>query len=75
MKEQTTIRLPAEMKEQLVREAKENGDSFNGTVIRLIRLGMKLESRHALAHKRKCIFSKYFLSDLYMNDHLVLQEP
>ena len=35
-KEQTTIRLPAEMKEQLVREAKEGGMSFNELVMILL---------------------------------------
>lgn len=43
MKEQTTIRLPAELMEQLCREADRRGDSFNETVIRL--LWAALESR------------------------------
>lgn len=34
-REQTTIRLPAGLKEQLQREADRRGDSFNETVIRL----------------------------------------
>ena len=45
-REQTTIRLPVELKEQLQREADRRGDSFNETVIRLIRLGQKLQSNH-----------------------------
>lgn len=40
-REQTTIRLPAELKEQLQREADRRGDSFNETVVRIIRLGLK----------------------------------
>lgn len=31
-REQTTIRLPAELKEQLMREAERRGDSLNGLV-------------------------------------------
>lgn len=42
-REQTTIRLPAELKEKLAREAEERGDSFNETVIRLLRRGMQLK--------------------------------
>lgn len=40
-REQTTIRLPAELKEQLQQEADRRGDSFNETVIRIIRKGME----------------------------------
>lgn len=35
-REQTTIRLPAELKEALQREAQEKGISFNGYLIALI---------------------------------------
>ena len=45
-REQTTIRLPAELKEQLQREADRRGDSFNETVVRFIRLGQKFQSNH-----------------------------
>ncbi len=41
-REQTTIRLPAELKEELQREADRRGDSFNETVIRIIRRGLEL---------------------------------
>ena len=42
-REQTTIRLPAELKEQLQQEADRRGDSFNETVIRLLRVGLQLD--------------------------------
>lgn len=40
-KEQTTIRLPAELKEKLQQEADILGVSFNELVIKLIRVGME----------------------------------
>ena len=36
-KEQTTLRLPADLKEQLAREAKERGMGFNALVLLIIR--------------------------------------
>ena len=51
MREQTTIRLPAELKEQLRREAEKRGDSLNETVIRLIRAGLEVQSLRFPAHK------------------------
>lgn len=42
-REQTTIRLPAELKRQLQQEADRRGDSFNETVIRLIRLALQAQ--------------------------------
>ena len=45
----TTIRLPEALKEQLQREAEKRGDSFNETVIRLIRAGMEAQSGRAPA--------------------------
>lgn len=44
-KEQTTLRLPAELLEQLHKKAQERGDSVNETIIRYLRLGLKAESR------------------------------
>lgn len=44
MREQTTIRLPVELKEQLRQEADKRGDSFNETIIRLIRAGLEAQS-------------------------------
>ncbi len=41
MKEQTTIRLSAELKEKLQQEADILGVSFNELVIKLIRVGME----------------------------------
>lgn len=38
---QITIRLTAELKEELQREADTRGDSFNETVVRIIRLGLQ----------------------------------
>lgn len=35
-KEQTTIRLPADLKERIQREADRKGNSFNETVIQLL---------------------------------------
>ena len=32
IREQTTIRLPSELKEQLEKEAQRRGDSFNGLI-------------------------------------------
>lgn len=40
-KEQTTIRLPAELKERLQQEADKIGVSFNEITIKLIREGIK----------------------------------
>ena len=39
MREQTTLRLPPELKEELQREAQENGMSLNDYLLWLIRLG------------------------------------
>lgn len=41
-REQTTIRLPAELKEKLQQEAERLGISFNGYVISLLRAGLEL---------------------------------
>lgn len=49
-REQTTIRLPEELKTQLQREADRRGDSFNETLIRLIRLGLQLQSDREHVH-------------------------
>lgn len=48
--EQTTLRLPPELKEQLQRIAKVRGDSLNETVIRLILAGMRQQSPRVPAH-------------------------
>mgnify|MGYP004732656207 FL=1 len=40
-REQITIRLPAELKEAIQREAEKRGDSFNGTVMRLLWAALK----------------------------------
>lgn len=40
-KEQTTIRLPKELKEEIQREADRRGDSFNGLI--MIMLNKSLE--------------------------------
>lgn len=39
-REQITLRLPADLKEQIQQEAERRGDSLNETIIRLIRAGM-----------------------------------
>lgn len=44
-REQTTIRLPKELYEQLQRKAAQRGDSLNDTMLRIIRLGLEEESR------------------------------
>lgn len=49
-REQTTIRLPAELMEQLRKEADGRGDSFNETVIRLILQGLEFQSHRAGTH-------------------------
>ena len=41
-REQTTIRLPAELKEQLQQEADRRGDSFNGLMMILLNAGWEL---------------------------------
>ena len=45
IREQTTIRLPKELYEQLQRKAAQRGDSLNDTMLRIIRLGLEEESR------------------------------
>lgn len=40
-REQTTIRLPADLKEQLQREADKRGFSFNGLVIEYLHRGLE----------------------------------
>ena len=42
-REQTTIRLPAELKEQLQQEADRKGQSFNTEVIIILRKELELE--------------------------------
>lgn len=42
-REQITIRLPAELKEQVQKQADEMGYSFNGMVVALIRKGLEAE--------------------------------
>lgn len=42
MKEQTTIRLPSELKEQIEKEANKRNVSFNGMVNTLIYEGLKV---------------------------------
>lgn len=49
-REQTTIRLPKDLKEQVQKEADIRGDSFNETIIRLVRLGMEFQSDRYSAH-------------------------
>lgn len=52
-REQTTIRLPGELKAKLQREADSRGDSFNETVIRFLRQGLLQQSDHVMPQKRK----------------------
>ena len=42
-REQTTIRLPRDLKNQVQKQADEKGYSFNGMLISLIRKGLGLE--------------------------------
>ncbi len=42
-REQTTIRLPSELKEEIQKQADEMGYSFNGMVVALIRKGLEVE--------------------------------
>lgn len=42
-REQTTIRLPADLKEQVQQKADEDGQSFNTEVIILLRKGLEAE--------------------------------
>ena len=42
-REQTTIRLPCELKEQIQRKADEEGQSFNTEVIILLRKALEAE--------------------------------
>lgn len=48
MKEQTTIRLPIELKEELQREAQRRGESFNGLINLLLYKAIKLMRRGQL---------------------------
>lgn len=50
LREQTTIRLPGELMQRIRREADKRGDSFNETIVRLIRLGFQAESSQSLSH-------------------------
>lgn len=43
-REQTTIRLPAELKEALQREAEQRGRSLNGYLLSMIESGRKNQS-------------------------------
>ena len=49
-REQTTIRLPAELKDRLQQEADRRGDSFNETVLRLILQGFEFQSPRKRTH-------------------------
>ena len=51
-REQTTIRLPSEMMEQLWQKAQERGDSLQGTIIRLLHLALEYESCRLSPHKQ-----------------------
>jgi hypothetical protein len=42
-REQTTIRLPADLKEQIQRQAEDEGQSFNTEVIILLRKALELK--------------------------------
>ncbi len=42
-RQQTTIRLPAELREQVQKQADKEGQSFNAMVIILLRKGLELE--------------------------------
>lgn len=42
-REQTTIRLPVELKEEIQRKADQDGQSFNAEVILLLRRGLEAE--------------------------------
>ena len=44
-KEQTTIRLPAELKQRLQQTADRRGDSFNGLVVMLLNKSLELMSK------------------------------
>ena len=45
-REQTTIRLPAELKEQLQQEADKRGDSLNGLVVMMLNRAWKLMTQN-----------------------------
>lgn len=51
-REQTTIRLPADLKEEIQRKADEEYQSFNAEVIILLRKGLEVESGRAGIRKR-----------------------
>lgn len=44
-REQTTLRLPRALMDQLREQAQERGDSVNETIIRYLRLGLEAELR------------------------------
>ena len=44
-REQTTLRLPRTLMDQLREQAQERGDSVNETIIRYLRLGLEEELR------------------------------
>lgn len=43
-REQTTIRLPVELKEEIQRLADKHGVSFNQIVVKIIRIGVQHQS-------------------------------
>jgi len=57
-REQTTLRLPVALLEQLRREAQEQGMSFNSLVIDLIRKGRLWESGRDLPRTSQCKHSE-----------------
>ncbi|QTR45389.1 Arc family DNA-binding protein [Thiothrix litoralis] len=46
-KQQTQIRLPAEMFKEIKRQARENNRSMNGQLLELVQKGMKSEKQEA----------------------------
>lgn len=56
MKEQTTIRLPAELKEQLQQEAERKGISLNALILMILNLerNRQEESHHVQLEKKQC---------------------
>ncbi len=51
-REQTTIRLPVELKEQLQQEADRLGVSFNGLVVNYLWKVLEQKEHHVLFHNR-----------------------
>ncbi len=55
-RQQITIRLPDELREQVQKKADDEGQSFNAELIILLLKGLEVEWNHIEIHIRKSLF-------------------